>query len=140
MSKGPPSFRVYNPAPRPKAIEKKTNAGAFRSSPRERGYTPKWDRESLAFRQENPWCRFCAMLGQDRLGAVVDHVVPPRDSKGAIDYKLFWSRSNWQVLCEHHHNVTKQRMEDMARAAGDLTVLRFWCESADNWPPAIRIA
>lgn len=37
---------------------------------------------------------------------VVDHIVPHRG-----DQKLFWDRSNWQPLCEHHHNV-KTMTED----------------------------
>lgn len=40
------------------------------------------------------------------MATVVDHIVPHRG-----DQKLFWDRSNWQPLCEHHHNV-KTMTED----------------------------
>ena len=30
---------------------------------------------------------------------VVDHIIPHRG-----DRKLFWDESNWQSLCERHHN------------------------------------
>lgn len=80
------------------------------------------------------------MKKEDRLGAVTDHIIPPRDAAGEIDHKLMWDRKNWQVLCDHCHDVTKQRMELLAKKTGDMTVLRFWCESIDNWPRSIRIA
>lgn len=140
MDKGPPTFRVRIPAPRVKAVEKKTDAGRFRISPRQRGYNAKWDRESLAFRQENPFCRFCEMLGRDELGAVVDHIVPPRNAAGEIDQKLFWSRKNWQVLCAHHHDVTKQKMELEAEKQKNAGLLRIWCADVTTWPASIRIA
>ena len=38
---------------------------------------------------------------------VVDHIIPHRG-----DVKLFWDQSNWQPLCEHHHNV-KTKTEDL---------------------------
>lgn len=40
------------------------------------------------------------------LDTVGDHIVPHRG-----DQKLFWDRSNWKPLCEHHHNV-KTMTED----------------------------
>ena len=43
---------------------------------------------------------------QANLTTVVDHIIPHRG-----DQKLFWDRSNWQPLCEHHHNV-KTMTED----------------------------
>jgi 5-methylcytosine-specific restriction protein A len=42
----------------------------------------------------------------DQPASVVDHIKPHRG-----DRKLFWERSNWQPLCQHHHSSTKQRME-----------------------------
>ena len=40
------------------------------------------------------------------MATVVDHIKPHRGEQ-----KLFWDRSNWQPLCEHHHNV-KTMTED----------------------------
>ncbi|WP_314945899.1 hypothetical protein [Bradyrhizobium cosmicum] len=37
---------------------------------------------------------------------VVDHVKPHRG-----DRALFWDKRNWQPLCTHHHNSTKQSLE-----------------------------
>lgn len=44
--------------------------------------------------------------GHITMATVVDHIIPHRG-----DQKLFWDRSNWQPLCEHHHNV-KTMTED----------------------------
>ncbi|WP_189426952.1 HNH endonuclease [Devosia pacifica] len=35
-----------------------------------------------------------------------DHITPHRG-----DDQLFWDRTNWQALCAHCHNSTKQRQE-----------------------------
>ena len=53
------------------------------------------------------------------MATVVDHIKPHRG-----DQKLFWDRSNWQPLCEHHHNVKTLRIDsrnigsDGARVGG----------------------
>ena len=54
----------------------------------------------------NPFCVKCYEEGHITMATVVDHIVPHRG-----DQKLFWDRSNWQPLCEHHHNV-KTMTED----------------------------
>ena len=56
--------------------------------------------------EDNPFCVKCYEEGHITLATVVDHIVPHRG-----DQKLFWDRSNWQPLCEHHHNV-KTMTED----------------------------
>ena len=48
----------------------------------------------------------CYEEGHITMATVVDHIIPHRG-----DQKLFWDRSNWQPLCEHHHNV-KTMTED----------------------------
>ena len=73
---------------------------------RERGYDSKWDRERAAYLKQHPTC--------DRPGcgapaSVVDHVVPHRG-----DQHLFWSRSNWQSLCNTCHVRWKQAQEKRA--------------------------
>ena len=47
-----------------------------------------------------------ASEGKITEATVVDHIIPHRG-----DMKLFWDKSNWQPLCEHHHNV-KTMTED----------------------------
>ncbi|MCD2185226.1 HNH endonuclease signature motif containing protein [Rhizobium sp. GN54] len=66
-----------------------------------RGYDSKWKQARAAYLAQHPLCVKC---GQP--ATVVDHKTP---HKG--DTKLFWSRSNWQGLCAHHHNSTKQSEE-----------------------------
>ena len=66
----------------------------------ERGYGAKWQRERRKFLESNPFCVKCYEEGHITMATVVDHIVPHRG-----DQKLFWDRSNWQPLCEHHHNV-----------------------------------
>ena len=85
--------------------ERRAANDAKRPSARARGYDTKWDRERASFLQANPRCRLC-----DDPASVVDHVVPHRGDK-----KLFWSRSNWQPLCQHCHNSTKQAFEKGSR-------------------------
>lgn len=55
---------------------------------------------------KNPFCVKCYEEGHITMATVVDHIKPHRG-----DQKLFWDRSNWQPLCEHHHNV-KTMTED----------------------------
>lgn len=52
------------------------------------------------------YCVKCYEEGHITMATVVDHIKPHRG-----DQKLFWDRSNWQPLCEHHHNV-KTMTED----------------------------
>ena len=72
----------------------------------ERGYGAKWQRERRKFLESNPFCVKCYEEGHITMATVVDHIIPHRG-----DQKLFWDRSNWQPLCEHHHNV-KTMTED----------------------------
>jgi 5-methylcytosine-specific restriction endonuclease McrA len=84
----------------------KHQADDRRGSARQRGYDSKWERARLHFLAEHPLCRMCEQHGKVVPASVVDHVIPHRG-----DAKLFWSRSNWQPLCETHHNSTKQKQE-----------------------------
>jgi len=81
--------------------KRKAEADARRPSARERGYDSKWDVERKAFLKANPKCRRCPAQA-----TVVDHIVPHRGDK-----RLFWSRSNWQPLCQSCHSRWKQSIE-----------------------------
>lgn len=83
--------------------QRKAQYDQQRPPARERGYDTKWDRERAAYLSAHPRC---AHPGCSAPASVVDHVIPHRGDK-----KLFWSRSNWQPLCAHHHNSAKQREE-----------------------------
>ena len=75
----------------------------------ERGYGYKWQQARKKFLQAHPICVRCYAEGKITEATVVDHIIPHRG-----DMKLFWDKSNWQPLCEHHHNVkTKTEDRDM---------------------------
>ncbi|MPT00955.1 MAG: HNH endonuclease [Pseudomonas sp.] len=77
----------------------------------QRGYGYKWQVARAEWLQANPLCVYCQREGRVTAGTVVDHIVPHRG-----DMKLFWSRSNWQTLCRHCHDVVKAAEE----AAGQI--------------------
>lgn len=81
--------------------ERKAKHDQNRPNARDRGYDHNWDKARLDFLNRLPTCRFCK-----EPATVVDHIKP---HKG--DPRLFWDRTNWQPLCAHHHNSTKQRLE-----------------------------
>lgn len=122
----PPRFKVFQ-APRATAIEKRAGSGRFRESPRERGYDARWDRLSIAFRKQNPFCAWCAQAGRDTWCELVDHIIPAVDRD---DLRYEWK--NLQSLCRFHH-ARKTQMEAYARINGLLDELPAWC--AD---PALR--
>lgn len=72
-----------------------------RPSSRERGYDHEWRKARAAYLTAHPHCAMCGQRATH-----VDHIIP---HKG--DDRLFWDRNNWQPLCAHHHNSTKQREE-----------------------------
>lgn len=79
----------------------------------------RWINERAWFLRNNPLCVFCKHDGIATGADVVDHITP---HKGNLD--LFWDQKNWQPLCNHHHNSTKQAMERNTRPATGL----------DGWP------
>ena len=66
-----------------------------------------WRRASVAFLAENPLCCECEAAGIITASFAVDHIRPHR---GCLD--LFWDESNWQPLCQSHHNAksAKERL------------------------------
>ena len=72
-----------------------------RPSSSARGYTSRWEAERARFLRRHPACAFCGARAE-----VVDHITPHRG-----DQSLFWDMANWQSLCGHCHNSTKQRLE-----------------------------
>ena len=86
---------------KPKRVEPEQRP---RPSAHRRGYGRKWREARAKFLAEHQWCVMCQRAGQEVKATVVDHIVP---HKG--DWKVFWRRSNWQALCEHHHNSKTAR-------------------------------
>lgn len=72
-----------------------------RPSARQRGYDSRWQKGRAGYLLAHPYCVRCGAPASH-----VDHIIA---HKG--DDRLFWDRSNWQSLCAHHHNSTKQREE-----------------------------
>ena len=81
-----------------------------RANAARRGYDHQWRKASKAFLALNP---YCAIRGEGCtiLATLVDHVIPHRG-----DMELFWRDGNWQGLCDHCHNVHKQRLENQKPA------------------------
>lgn len=75
----------------------------------DRGYGAEWQKARIEHLRKHPFCAMCEKEGLYRAGRNVDHKIPHRG-----DQKLFWDRSNWQTLCDTHHNRDKQRLENAA--------------------------
>jgi len=57
------------------------------------------------FLEEHPLCKTCQEQGRLTVAFAVDHRVPHRGN-----VELFWDESNWDPMCESHHN-RKSRSE-----------------------------
>lgn len=66
----------------------------------------RWQKVRDMWLTDHPLCCMCQTLGKLTPATVVDHVIPHRN-----DPKLMWDSSNYQSLCSHHHNSTKQHWE-----------------------------
>ena len=61
--------------------------------------TKEWREARKLFLSVNP---ICAVEGCNEEARIVDHIVPHRG-----DMNLFWDQSNWQPMCDHHHQVKR---------------------------------
>lgn len=77
-----------------------------RGTSHSRGYDARWRKEREEFLDLHPLCIECKKKDYINPATVVDHIQP---HKG--DQNLFWDKSNWQPLCETHHNI-KTATED----------------------------
>lgn len=83
-----------------------------RAGPRERGYSPRWDRFSVYMRRKYPVCQLC-----DReFSAVVDHIVPK--SQGGQDTEI----ACW-CLCKRCHDKKTARFD----GGGGRRISRIYC-------------
>ena len=82
---------------------RKARHDRLRPTAAQRGYNHEWRKAREAYLANRPRC---AHPGCSSLATHVDHIIPHRG-----DDRLFWDRNNWQPLCAHHHNSTKQRLE-----------------------------
>ena len=76
-------------------------------------YGTKWQKARAGYLAKHPFCVMCAAQGKRVLATVVDHIKPHRK-----DAALFWDKSNWQAICDTHHNSTKQREEKSDKVLG----------------------
>ena len=77
-----------------------------RGTAHQRGYDAEWKKHRDQFLLEHPLCVECRRKGYVMPATVVDHIVPHKGDKD-----LFWDKTNWQPLCETHHNI-KTATED----------------------------
>lgn len=77
-----------------------------RGTAHQRGYDAQWAKARDAFLDEHPLCIECHKTRYINPATVVDHIIPHKGDK-----VLFWDKSNWQPLCETHHNI-KTATED----------------------------
>lgn len=89
----------------PCEVRRKAEHDKRRPTARQRGYGGRWEAERAAYLKVHRTCARCSSAA-----TVVDHIIPHRQ-----DQKLFWSRSNWQPLCTHHHSSAKQSEERRAK-------------------------
>ncbi|MET4634984.1 HNH endonuclease [Kaistia defluvii] len=92
-----------------------------RPSARERGYTHRWDKARATYLMHHPLCVMCIKQGLVTAAKVVDHIIPHKGNQ-----TLFWDTTNWQSLCQPHHDRDKQAIEQGGsprQACGD-----------DGWP------
>lgn len=73
----------------------------------QRGYGYKWQQARAGYLAKHPLCCYCEREGRVTAATVVDHITPHRG-----DMALFWDTSNWQGLCEHHHNSDAQKKDN----------------------------
>ena len=64
-----------------------------------RGYGGRWQKARGTFLRRSPLCVECEKQGLCVAATIVDHIIP---HKG--DQDLFWDTSNWQSLCQPHHD------------------------------------
>ncbi|WP_151731846.1 HNH endonuclease signature motif containing protein [Acinetobacter ursingii] len=77
-----------------------------RGTAHQRGYDAKWNYAREAYLAEHPLCVECSKRGYIVPATIVDHIIPHKGDKA-----LFWDQTNWQPLCESHHN-SKTASED----------------------------
>lgn len=84
-------------------------------------YGRRWRRARAEHLRAHPLCVMCERNGKTIVATVVDHRTPHRG-----DPALFWDPTNWQSLCQPHHDVDKQRMERGGQARAE--------PEPDGWP------
>jgi 5-methylcytosine-specific restriction protein A len=87
----------------------------------QRGYGYRWQKARKAYLDKHVLCVMCQQEGLITIATVVDHKKPHEG-----DYQLFWDSSNWQSLCERHHNRDKKQLEATGKINPRIGI--------DGWP------
>lgn len=127
MPSSPKTFRNRN---QPSRQEQRKQYDERRGSASERGYTHRWSKAAATFKTRYPLCLGCEAAGLVVASQLVDHVEPHRG-----DQDKFWDTSMWQACCGWHHDVVKQRLEQMWDR-GEVQVVDLWLNS----PIALAVA
>ena len=99
---------AHLPARKAEARQREQAFDGRRGSSSERGYNHRWAKAADGHRRHHPLCVGCEAVGWVAAAELVDHTVPHRG-----DTVLFWDKTNWQSSCRPHHDVVKQRLEQM---------------------------
>lgn len=78
--------------------------------------TAGWRQLRKAQLQRNPFCRYCAQVGNRTPATVADHIKPHRGNPA-----LFFDAANLQSLCKTCHDSAKQRLERSGTLKGSDT-------------------
>ncbi|WP_336800814.1 HNH endonuclease [Kaistia sp. MMO-174] len=122
MAKRPSAFR---PAHQPTRQEQSRQYDRRRGSARERGYNVRWEKARRTFLARAPLCLGCEAVGRVEPAIIVDHVIPHGG-----DSDRFWDTAMWQGCCKWHHDVVKQRLEDLF-ARGNIAAASLHLDSAE---------
>ncbi len=77
-----------------------------RGNAHQRGYTSRWQKARIGFLAKHPLCAECERNGTTTAATIVDHIIPHKR-----DWKLFWTRANWQGLCKPCHDKKTARQD-----------------------------
>ena len=100
----------FNMRPCPKHGNRKPSDVA-RGSSTKRLYGYRWQQARRRFIAEHPFCKPCMLEGRTTPTFAVDHRIQHRGNPA-----LFWDESNWDPMCEAHHNA-KSRAERKAETS-----------------------
>ena len=127
------SFRRSKPArlipPGPRHTRQR-----HRGSSRERGYTGEWDKARDGYIRLHPNCEECLRRGYLRPADVVDHMEPARDRPDRV-----LDATNFDSLCNEHHNGWKRKLERFARATRQIALLPTWVKRPETRPAGFQI-
>lgn len=117
---------TYRPPGAPSAQDHAQAYDRRRGTPHSRGYTHKLRKAMDAWKHRNPLCLGCQAVERISATEVTDHIIPHKGDK-----LLLWNAANWQPACREHHDIIKQRLEDMvAKGKASASDLRLDSELA----------